>query len=67
MVRKIEIGLSILRISMGFIFLWAFIDKLFGLGFSTASDKSWLSGISLTQNYLGLKNVSTPVLEGFQF
>jgi len=41
-----------LRIFLGFIFLWAFLDKLFGLGFSTARDKSWLIGASPTSGFL---------------
>ena len=41
-----------LRIGLGIIFLWAFIDKLFGLGFSTAADKSWLLGVSPTAGFL---------------
>ena len=44
--------LGLLRLSMGFIFLWAFIDKLFGLSFSTAPDKSWLAGVSPTAGFL---------------
>lgn len=40
------------RVSMGWIFLWAFIDKVFGLGFATASDKAWLDGVSPTYGYL---------------
>lgn len=43
---------ALLRIAMGFIFLWVFLDKTFGLGFSTASDKSWLLGNSPTLGYL---------------
>ena len=43
---------GILRILFGFIFLLAFLDKLFGLGFATASDKSWLAGISPTFGFL---------------
>lgn len=49
---KQHIFLALLRISMGWIFLWAFIDKLFGLGFATALDKSWLSGNSPTFGFL---------------
>lgn len=41
-----------LRLSMGWIFLWAFFDKLFGLGFATAADKSWLTGGSPTAGFL---------------
>ncbi len=43
---------SLLRIAIGFIFLWAFFDKLLGLGFATASVKSWLLGNSPTLGYL---------------
>lgn len=44
---------SCIRLSLGFIFLWAFFDKLLGLGFSTAPTKSVLfSGISPTRGFL---------------
>jgi len=43
---------AILRISLGLIFLWAFFDKLLGLGFATASDKSWILGVSPTAGFL---------------
>lgn len=49
---KQDIWIGLLRISMGFIFLWGFFDKLFGLGFATASDKSWLAGNSPTLGFL---------------
>ena len=41
-----------LRLSMGFIFLWAFIDKTFGLGFATKSTNAWISGGSPTTGFL---------------
>lgn len=44
--------LFLLRISMGWIFLWPFLDKLFGLGFSTTSDNAWLMGGSPTFGFL---------------
>ena len=44
--------LGLLRMGIGFIFLWAFFDKLIGLGFATASDKSWLAGVSPTAGFL---------------
>ena len=44
--------LGFLRISLGFIFLWSFLDKLFGLNFSTPADKSWLLGNSPTFGFL---------------
>src|ERR1035437_6374526 len=44
--------LGILRISMGLIFLWAFFDKIFGLGFSTKPEQAWLAGGSPTAGFL---------------
>ena len=41
-----------LRLGMGWTLLWAFIDKLFGLGFATAADKAWLAGGSPTYGFL---------------
>ena len=41
-----------LRFVMAFIFLWAFVDKTFGLGFATTSDKSWIAGGSPTSGFL---------------
>ncbi|MGH7249809.1 MAG: hypothetical protein ACREGC_02445 [Minisyncoccia bacterium] len=41
-----------LRFVMAFIFLWAFFDKLFGLGFSTPSKGAWIHGGSPTAGFL---------------
>lgn len=41
-----------LRIVMGWIFLWAFLDKVLGLGFSTKAGKTWLDGVSPTAGFL---------------
>jgi thiosulfate dehydrogenase [quinone] large subunit len=41
-----------LRFVMAFIFLWAFFDKVFGLGFATTSDKAWINGGSPTMGFL---------------
>lgn len=43
---------SALRIGLGFIFLWAFIDKLFGLGFATPAARAWINGGSPTMGFL---------------
>lgn len=51
------------RIALGLIFLWAFVDKLYGLGYSTCAnaktgvidrycDASWLNGGSPTKGFL---------------
>jgi thiosulfate dehydrogenase (quinone) large subunit len=45
--------LGIARLMVGFTFLWAFLDKLFGLGFSTPTENSWLQGGSPTSGFLG--------------
>jgi thiosulfate dehydrogenase [quinone] large subunit len=37
---------------MGLIFLWAFVDKTFGLGFATPSENAWLNGGSPTTGFL---------------
>ncbi len=38
---------GVTRIAIGFVFFWAFVDKLFGLGFATPSERSlalrWLA------------------------
>ncbi|MCA9353391.1 hypothetical protein KC842_00775 [Candidatus Nomurabacteria bacterium] len=44
--------LNITRATLGFVFLWAFFDKLFGLGFATTREKAWLSGGSPTTGFL---------------
>ena len=63
-------ALSIARILIGFVFFWAFIDKLFALGFSTGRDsktnvvtyfgpKAWIHGNHVTEGYL--KSSSGPL------
>lgn len=41
------------RIIVGWLFFWAFIDKLFGLGYSTPSERAWINGGSPAQGYIG--------------
>jgi thiosulfate dehydrogenase (quinone) large subunit len=45
-------ALAVLRVATGFIFLWAFVDKLFGLHYSTATAKAWINGGSPTKGFL---------------
>lgn len=45
-------ALAATRIVLGFVFLWAFLDKTFGLGFATVADKAWLAGGSPTTGFL---------------
>lgn len=41
-----------LRLLTGFVFLWAFLDKTFGLGYATSSSKGWIDGGSPTKGFL---------------
>lgn len=65
---------ALARISIGLIFLWAFFDKMFGLGFSTCRDaktdvvttmceKAWANGGSPTTGFL--KGATKGPLEAF--
>ena len=48
-------ALGIVRIVLGWIFLWAFLDKMFGLGYTTAKASSWINndfGTGPTEGYL---------------
>jgi thiosulfate dehydrogenase [quinone] large subunit len=40
------------RLALGWTFLWAFVDKLFGLGFATPGDRGWIDGGSPTKGFL---------------
>jgi thiosulfate dehydrogenase [quinone] large subunit len=40
------------RLALGWIFAWAFVDKLFGLGHETPAGKGWLDGGSPTEGFL---------------
>jgi thiosulfate dehydrogenase (quinone) large subunit len=41
-----------LRLALGWVFLWAFLDKMFGWGYSTASANAWVNGGSPTEGFL---------------
>ena len=51
--RALRYVLAATRLSLGWIFLWAFLDKLFGLGHETPSENAWLNGGSPTKGFLG--------------
>ncbi|MER7001998.1 hypothetical protein ABT297_02985 [Dactylosporangium sp. NPDC000555] len=44
--------LAVLRYATGFVFLWAFADKTFGLGYATPEAKAWINGGSPTKGFL---------------
>ncbi|PJE94723.1 hypothetical protein CUT44_26545 [Streptomyces carminius] len=43
---------AVTRLLTGFVFLWAFLDKTFGLGYATAGEKAWIEGGSPTRGFL---------------
>ena len=45
------------RISLGWVFLWAFLDKTFGLGHETAHGAAWIRGGSPTKGFLAFAAV----------
>jgi thiosulfate dehydrogenase (quinone) large subunit len=51
-VSRSSTALGIVRILLGFVFLWSFLDKTFGL-YATSPDESWIAGESPTSGYLG--------------
>jgi thiosulfate dehydrogenase (quinone) large subunit len=48
-----ESAVAALRVGIGFLFLWAFLDKTFGLNYSTPSAHAWINGGSPTKGFLG--------------
>ena len=44
--------LAVARIALAWVFLWAFLDKTFGLGFATAGEDAWINGGSPTFGFL---------------
>ena len=43
---------ALARLAIGFVFLWAFVDKAFGLGYSTPAQGAWLHHGSPTRGFL---------------
>ncbi len=43
---------GLVRISLGWVFLWAFLDKTFGLGYATEGKDAWIDGGSPTFGFL---------------
>ena len=67
---------AVLRISLGWVFLWAFLDKTFALGFGTGrngetgvvdyfGDAAWINGGSPTEGFLSF-GTKGPFAEFFQ-
>ena len=54
--------LAIVRVVLGVEFLWAFLDKTFGLGYATPAARAWINGGSPTKGFLS--RVAVGPLEG---
>lgn len=59
-------SLAVLRLATGFIFLWAFLDKTFGLGFATPVERAWINGGTPAQGFLMSEGVTGPLQPFFQ-
>ena len=60
------IALAVTRIVLGWVFLWAFLDKTFGLGFSTKAGVAWVNGVSPTKGFLVFGvNTNSPFVDFF--
>jgi thiosulfate dehydrogenase [quinone] large subunit len=60
--NKIRYVWAALRIALGWLFLWVFLDKTFGFGFSTKPEAAWIAGGSPTAGFLA--NATTGPLAG---
>ncbi|QZN86542.1 DoxX family protein [Cellulomonas sp. C5510] len=58
--------LALTRLATGFIFLWAFLDKTFGLGYATPSERAWINGGTPSQGFLNSPAVVGPFQGFFQ-
>ena len=43
---------AVTRLCMGWVFLWPFLDKMFGLGHESASADAWINGGNPTEGFL---------------
>lgn len=58
--------LAVGRIIIGFLFLWPFLDKTFGLGFTTPAERAWINGGTPAQGYLNSLDPAQPLAGIFQ-
>jgi thiosulfate dehydrogenase [quinone] large subunit len=50
--RALRLTAAVARLLLGFTFLWAFFDKMFGLGYTTTSSNAWIHSGSPTYGFL---------------
>jgi thiosulfate dehydrogenase [quinone] large subunit len=51
--KAVDYTLAGLRLALGWVFLWAFLDKVFGWDFATPEKNAWINGGSPTKGFLG--------------
>lgn len=54
---------AVARIAIGWLFLWGFLDRLFGFGFPTDARDAWIEGVSPTTAFLEIESAGP--LESF--
>ncbi|MCA9349606.1 DoxX family membrane protein [Candidatus Saccharibacteria bacterium] len=74
--RRTDLIWGLTRIVLGCIFLWSFLDKLFGLGYTTCRnqvgavaqfcDQAWVKGGSPTTGFLKTASVGSPIEQTLQ-
>ncbi len=64
--NKIHYVWGLLRLGMGWMLFWTFLDKLLGLGFATTPEKAWIAGGSPTFGFLkfGTKGPFAEIYQG---
>ena len=50
--RAYRYTFAVTRLALGWVFLWAFLDKTFGLGRGTPAEGAWIDGGSPTEGFL---------------
>ena len=58
--------LGLLRLAVGFVFLWSFLDKTFGLHYSTGPSRAWINGGTPAQSYLTGATTGKPLASFFE-
>jgi thiosulfate dehydrogenase (quinone) large subunit len=49
---RVRYAWASVRVVLGAIFFWAFLDKLLGLGYATKASSAWINGGSPTRGFL---------------